>query len=48
MWAVLLRDMSLSVRGRPIREYLSISARNLVAFPHLIKREREIEGGGEK
>lgn len=46
MWAVLLRDVLLPARGRPIRECLSISARNLAAFPQPTERERE--GGGEE
>ena len=49
MWAVLLRVVSLPARDRPIRECLSISVRNLAAFPHPAERERERERerGGE-
>lgn len=46
-WAVLLRDVSLSTRGRPIRECLSIRARNL-AFPQPAERKRRERGGRRK
>lgn len=46
MWAVLLRDVSLPARGRPIRECLSIGTCNLLAFPLSADSERERESRG--
>lgn len=48
MWVVLLRNMSLPARGTSIRECLSISARNLVAFSHPAERKRKEEGERER